>query len=69
MKLAILDGVEIIGYCPWSVIDLVSTYEGFSKRYGFIYVNRDEFNLKDMKHYRKDSFYWYQNLIKQNGNL
>ncbi len=68
MKYAVSDGVEIIGYCPWSVIDLVSTHEGVSKRYGFIYVNRDEFDLKDMKRYCKDSFYWYQKVIKQNGN-
>ena len=65
---AISDGVEIIGYCPWSAIDLVSTHQGVSKRYGFIYVNRDEFDLKDLKRYKKDSFYWYQNLIRNNGN-
>lgn len=68
MKYAVSDGVEIIGYCPWSAIDLVSTHEGVSKRYGFVYVNRDEFDLKDMKRYCKDSFYWYQKIIKQNGN-
>ena len=68
IKNAISDGVEIIGYCPWSAIDLVSTHQGVSKRYGFIYVNRDEFDLKDLKRYKKDSFYWYQNLIRNNGN-
>ncbi|AAT75974.1 6-phospho-beta-glucosidase [Mesoplasma florum L1] len=68
MGLAIEDGVEMIGYMPWSAIDLVSTHEGISKRYGFIYVNRDEFDLKDMKRIRKDSFYWYKELIKNNGD-
>ena len=42
---AIEEGVQLIGYCPWSAIDLVSTGEGCSKRYGFVYVNRDEFDL------------------------
>ncbi|AVN60028.1 6-phospho-beta-glucosidase [Mesoplasma entomophilum] len=64
---AISDGVEVIGYMPWSAIDLVSTHEGISKRYGFIYVNRDEFDLKDMKRIEKDSYYWYKNLIEVNG--
>lgn len=65
--LAIEDGVEFLGYSPWSAIDLISTHEGFRKRYGFVYVNRDDFDLKDLKRYKKDSFYWYQNVIKQNG--
>lgn len=67
MHLAITDGVEMIGYCPWSAIDLISTHEGIRKRYGFIYVNRDDFDLKDMKRYRKDSFYWYKKVIASNG--
>ncbi|AGY41076.1 Beta-glucosidase; 6-phospho-beta-glucosidase [Mesoplasma florum W37] len=67
MGLAIEDGVEMIGYMPWSAIDLVSTHEGISKRYGFIYVNRDEFDLKDMRRIEKDSYYWYKNLIETNG--
>lgn len=67
MALAIDDGVELIGYMPWSAIDLVSTHEGVKKRYGFIFVNRDEFDLKDMKRYKKKSFFWYQNVIKTNG--
>lgn len=67
IKLLINEGVEFIAYNPWTAIDLVSTHEGVSKRYGFIYVNRDEFDLKDMKRYKKDSFYWYQNVIKTNG--
>ncbi|MBJ8056338.1 glycoside hydrolase family 1 protein, partial [Bacillus cereus] len=46
IKWAITDGVEVFGYCPWSAIDLISTHQGCSKRYGFIYVNRDEFDLK-----------------------
>lgn len=66
-RLAITDGVNLIGYCPWSAIDLVSTHQGFSKRYGFIYVNRDEFDLKDLRRIKKKSFYWYKNVIATNG--
>ena len=64
---AIDEGVKVIGYCPWSAIDLISTHQGLRKRYGFIYVNREDFDLKDLKRYKKDSFYWYQNVIKNNG--
>lgn len=66
-KLAVTDGVRLIGYCPWSAIDLVSTHEGCRKRYGFIYVNRDEFDLKDLSRIKKKSFGWYNNVIKTNG--
>lgn len=67
LELAIDDGVELFGYCPWSAIDLISTHEGFRKRYGFVYVNRTDFDLKDLKRYKKDSFYWYQSVIENNG--
>ncbi|MEK4951341.1 glycoside hydrolase family 1 protein [Bacillus sp. FSL W8-1127] len=68
-QLAITDGVELFGYSPWSAIDLVSTHQGINKRYGFIYVNRDEFDLKDLRRIKKKSFYWYQNVIKTNGAI
>ena len=68
IQLAISDGCEMLGYCPWSAIDLISTHEGISKRYGFIYVDRDEFDLKTLKRYPKDSFYWYKKVIESNGN-
>lgn len=67
MKAAISDGCEVIGYCPWSAIDLISTHEGMVKRYGFIYVDRDEFDLRTLNRYRKDSFYWYKKVIESNG--
>ena len=67
IKLAADEGAEMMGYCPWSAIDLVSTHEGITKRYGFIYVNRDEFDMKDLARYRKDSFYWYKKVIETNG--
>ncbi len=64
---AITDGVDLMGYSPWSAIDLISTHQGCTKRYGFIYVNRDEFDLKDLRRIRKDSFYWYKKVIATNG--
>ncbi|NFO02555.1 glycoside hydrolase family 1 protein [Clostridium botulinum] len=67
LKLAINDGVEVMGYCPWSAIDVVSTHQGYGKRYGFIYVNRDEFDLKDLRRIKKKSFNWYKNVINTNG--
>lgn len=67
MRLAITDGVEMMGYCPWSAIDLISTHEGMKKRYGFIYVDRDEFDLGTLDRYRKDSFFWYKKVIATNG--
>ena len=67
IQLAITDGVNLIGYCPWSAIDVVSTHQGYTKCYGFIYVNRGEFDLKDLRRVRKKSFYWYKNVISTNG--
>ena len=66
-QMAITDGVDLIGYCPWSFLDLVSTHQGYGKRYGFVYVDRDESDLKDMRRIKKDSFYWYQKVIRSNG--
>ncbi|MEI4281631.1 glycoside hydrolase family 1 protein [Tetragenococcus halophilus] len=63
---AIEAGVDLFGYSPWSAIDLISVHEGISKRYGFIYVDRTEKELKQLARYKKDSFYWYQKLIQTN---
>jgi len=67
MEDAIACGVEVLGYCPWSAIDLISTHQGFEKRYGFIYINRDNESLKDMSRMKKKSFYWYKKVIETNG--
>ncbi|HBY90421.1 glycoside hydrolase family 1 protein [Ruoffia tabacinasalis] len=65
---AITDGVEVLGYCTWSFTDLLSWLNGYQKRYGFVYVDRDEEDEKELKRYKKDSFYWYKEVIKSNGN-
>ena len=63
-----LDGVELLGYTPWGCIDLVSASTGeMKKRYGFIYVDKDNEGNGDLKRYKKKSFYWYKNVIKNNG--
>ena len=66
-QLAVTDGVDLIGYCPWAFLDVVSTHQGYRKRYGFVYVNRGETDLKDLRRIKKDSFAWYQGIIKNNG--
>lgn len=66
-RLAINDGVELFGYCPWSFMDLISTTSGFRKRYGFVYVNRTDEDLLDLKRIKKDSYHWYQNVIRTSG--
>ena len=66
-KQAISDGVELLGYCTWSFTDLLSWLNGYQKRYGFVYVNRDESDEKDLRRIKKKSFYWYKNVIKTNG--
>lgn len=64
---AIEDGVELMGYSPWSFEDLLSSHQGFRKRYGFVYINREDMDLKDLARIPKDSFFWYQNVIRTNG--
>ncbi len=66
-RLALQDGVDLMGYCPWAFIDLVSTHQGYQKRYGFVHVDRGEKDLRTMNRIKKDSFDWYQNLIRENG--
>lgn len=69
MKRAVLDdGVDLLGYTPWGCIDLVSAGTGeMSKRYGFIYVDEDDHGNGSLDRYRKDSFYWFKNVIETNG--
>lgn len=68
MRNAIRNGVKLFGYAWWGPIDLVSNGSGqMSKRYGFIYVDRNDAGEGTMKRYRKQSFYWYKKLIASNG--
>lgn len=68
MAEAIADGVDLIGYTPWGCIDLVSASTGeMKKRYGFIYVDKDNDGNGTLARSRKDSFYWYKRCIASNG--
>ena len=68
MEEALEDGVDLMGYTPWGCIDLVSAGTGeMKKRYGFVYVDFDDFGKGSGDRYRKDSFYWYQKVIRSNG--
>lgn len=67
MQKAITDGVEVIGYCAWSFTDLLSWLNGYKKRYGFVYVDRNNQEEKELARIPKDSFYWYKKVIETNG--
>lgn len=76
LGLAIEDGCKIIGYNPWSFLDLLSTGNGIEKRYGLVYVDTTDDELVEakkkgvlppMKRIKKDSYFWYSKLIKSNG--
>ncbi|MCO7027509.1 family 1 glycosylhydrolase [Tetragenococcus halophilus] len=68
MKEAIDEGVDLIGYTSWAPIDLVSAGTSqMSKRYGFIYVDADDEGNGSYDRMKKDSFDWYQNIIRTNG--
>lgn len=68
MSAAIDDGVDLMGYTPWGCIDLVSASTGqMSKRYGFIYVDKNDDGTGTGKRYKKRSFDWYRQVIESNG--
>jgi len=68
MEEAVKDGVEIIGYMPWTAIDLVALSTGtIAKRYGFIYVDMNDDGSGTLNRTPKDSCYWYKNVIASNG--
>lgn len=69
MKKAIIeDGIPVMGYTPWGCIDLVSAGTGeMEKRYGFIYVDKNNKGEGTLDRRKKDSFFWYQKVIESNG--
>ena len=67
LQIMIDEGMPVFGYCPWSFVDVVSSHQGFAKRYGLIYVDRTETDPKQCARVKKDSFYWYQKVIANNG--
>ncbi|QJF24277.1 glycoside hydrolase family 1 protein [Mammaliicoccus vitulinus] len=68
IKKAVLDGVDVIGYLAWGPIDLVSmSTSEMSKRYGFVYVDKDDDGNGTGKRSKKDSYNWYKDVITTNG--
>lgn len=68
-KAVLYDGVDLMGYTPWGIIDIVSFTTGeMKKRYGMIYVDRDNEGNGTMKRLKKDSFDWYKTVIRTNGD-
>ncbi len=62
------DGVDLMGYTPWGIIDIVSFTTGeMKKRYGLIHVDRDNEGNGSLERTKKDSFDWYRNVIESNG--
>lgn len=69
-KAVILDGVEVLGYTPWGCLDCISFTTGeMMKRYGFIYVDKDNNGRGTLDRKRKKSFYWYKQVIESNGEV
>lgn len=65
---AIGDGIPVLGYTTWGCIDLVAASTGeMSKRYGFVYVDRDDHGNGTLERRRKKSFWWYKKVIASNG--
>ena len=69
-KAVLFDGVKLIGYTPWGCIDCVSFTTGeMKKRYGFIYVDKDNEGNGTLERRKKKSFDWYRNVIESNGEV
>ena len=67
MKNAVEEGVDCRGYLAWGPVDILSSRAQMKKRYGFVYVNRDNQDLKDMRRIKKKSFDWFKHVIETNG--
>lgn len=61
------DGAHVMGYLGWGLIDIPSSKGDMNKRYGVVYVNRTNHDLKDLARIPKASFYWLQKVIQSNG--
>ena len=61
------EGYPLFGYCPWSFIDVLSSHQGFGKRYGLVYIDRSDIDIKTCARIPKKSYTWYQTIIKQNS--
>ena len=62
------EGYPVIGYCPWSLMDVLSSHQGFAKRYGLVFIDRTDTDAKECRRVKKDSFDWYKKVIASNGS-
>nr|WP_318382245.1 glycoside hydrolase family 1 protein [uncultured Enterobacter sp.] len=62
------DGAEVIGYLGWGLIDILSSQGDMRKRYGLVYVNRENHDLKDLKRVPKKSYAWFKRVTGSNGS-
>ncbi|MFC4652827.1 glycoside hydrolase family 1 protein [Lactococcus nasutitermitis] len=68
LKSAVIeDGADVLGYLGWGLIDIPSSSGNMDKRYGAVYVNRDNHNLRDLRRVPKKSFHWFQQVFGSNG--
>ena len=67
LKKACDDGCRVIAYCTWSYTDLLSWLNGYQKRYGFVYVDKQNDGSGTLERSKKDSFEWYKKVIASNG--
>ena len=61
------DGVDVMGYLGWGLIDILSSKGDMRKRYGVVYVNRENHDLKDLARVPKKSYQWFKKVIRTNG--
>ena len=61
------DGVDLMGFLTWGPMDILSSRGEMRKRYGFIYVNRTDTDLRDLKRSKKRSYDWFRKVIDSNG--
>lgn len=63
------DGAVCIGYLTWSPIDILSSHGEMEKRYGFVYVDRGETEMRSMNRIKKKSFDWMKQVIEADGAI
>ena len=61
------DGIPVLGYLGWGLIDILSSQGDMRKRYGVVYVNRTNHDLRDMKRVPKKSYHWLKKVIESDG--
>lgn len=62
------DGAKVLGYLGWGLIDIPSSHGDIEKRYGAVFINRTNHDLKDLKRVPKKSFYWFKSVLEKNGD-